>query len=207
MKIVTVSREFGSGGREVGKRLADALGVAYYDREILTAIAEDAKLDESYVENVLEMCNPANPSYHLTFSRTFSYNPMSGNAAQLLARQHRIIRALAEKGDCVIVGRGAEAVLAEYRPFRIFVHADMSARLARCRSRAAAGEQLSDRELQRQIRQIDKTRAANHSFVSDIPWGAREGYELCLNTTHMDIKKTVPLLTQLIGQWFQENGQ
>lgn len=207
MRIVTVSREFGSGGREVGKRLADALGVAYYDREILSAIAEDAKLDEGYVENMLESWNPAGSSFSFTFSRTFSYNPMMGNAAQLLARQHRIIRALAEKGDCVIVGRGAEAVLAGHRPFRLFVHADMEAKLARCRSRAAADEQFTDRELQRQIRQIDKSRAANHSFVSDIPWGAREGYELCLNTTHMNIKSAVPLLAQLIDQWFRESGR
>ena len=84
MRIVTVSREFGSGGREIGKRLADALGVAYYDREILTAIAEDAGIEEGYVSTLLE--SPGFASFPFTFSKTFSYNPMMGNAAQLLAR-------------------------------------------------------------------------------------------------------------------------
>ena len=105
------------------------------------------------------------------------------------------------------MGRGAEAVLAEYRPFRIFVHADMEAKIARCRSRADADEHLSDKELQRQIRQIDKSRAANHNFVSDIPWGDKAGYELCLNTTNLNIKQTVPVLVQLINQWFEGNEQ
>lgn len=205
MRIVTVSREFGSGGREIGKRLADALGVPYYDREILTAIADDVGLEEGYVSSLLE--SPGFLSFPFTFSKTFSYNPMMGNAAQVLARQHRIIRTIAEKGDCVIVGRGAEAVLAEYKPFRIFVHADMDAKVARCRSRAGENEDLSDKELQRQIRQIDKSRASNHNFVSDIPWGDPAGYELCLNTTHLNIKGTIPLLTDFINHWFEENGQ
>lgn len=205
MRIVTVSREFGSGGREIGKRLADALGVAYYDREILTAIAEDAGIEEGYVSTLLE--SPGFASFPFTFSKTFSYNPMMGNAAQLLARQHRIIKTIAEKGDCVIVGRGAEAVLAEFKPFRIFVRADMDAKIARCRKRAGEGEVLSDKEYQRQIRQIDKARSSNHNFVSDIPWGDPAGYELCLNTTNLNIKSTVPLLAQFINHWFEENGQ
>ena len=205
MRIVTVSREFGSGGREIGKRLADALGVAYYDREILTAIAEDAGIEEGYVSTLLE--SPGFASFPFTFSKTFSYNPMMGNAAQLLARQHRIIKTIAEKGDCVIVGRGAEAVLAEFKPFRIFVRADMDAKIARCRKRAGEGEVLNDKEYQRQIRQIDKARASNHNFVSDIPWGDPAGYELCLNTTNLNIKSTVPLLVQFINHWFEENGQ
>ena len=205
MRIITVSREFGSGGREVGKRLADALGMAYYDREILSAIAEDSGLDPNYVENMLESSSFA--SFPFTFSKTFSYNPMMGNAAQLLAKQHRIIKTLASKGSCVVVGRGAEAVLAEYKPFRIFVYADMDAKVARCRSRAKDEEPLSDKELQRRIRQIDKSRAANHSFVSDIPWGDKAGYELCLNTTDLNIKQMIPVLVEYICRWFEENEQ
>ena len=107
MRIVTVSREFGSGGREVGKRLAAELGMKYYDREIITAIANEAEMDAGYVEHVLE--NSLHYSYPITFSHTLSLNCfLNSTAPQLLGIQHKIIRGLAEKDeDFVIVGRSA----------------------------------------------------------------------------------------------------
>lgn len=116
MKIITVSREFGSGGREIGKRLADRLGVAYYDKEIISAIADKLKLDENYIENKLEQNFTIN--YPYTFRRSFSMAYDAPNqTAKLLLEQHKIIRSLAEKEDCVIVGRGADAVLCDKKPF------------------------------------------------------------------------------------------
>ena len=204
MKIVTVSREFGSGGREIGKRLADMLGFAYYDREIITAIAEEAKLNEAYIERILE--GSISRSYPVTFARTLSaVSTQSNNAPQLLALQHRILRELAAKGDCVIVGRSANAVLQEYRPFQLFVCADMSAKIARCRSRAEADERPTDKEQRRKIRQIDKGRADNYALVSALRWGDKKGYHLCVNTTDMNIKNIVPPLAEYARQWFAEN--
>lgn len=204
MRIVTVSREFGSGGREVGKRLADELGFTYYDREIITAIAEEAEMDAGYVEHVLE--NSLHYSYPLTFSHTLSMNYFINNSApQLLGIQHKIIRSLAEKGDCVIVGRAADAILEAYSPFRIFVYADMEAKLARCRARASSDEQLSDRELERKIRQIDKNRADNHDLISSAHWGDREGYDLCINTTNIEIKNVVPMVARYANSFFDRN--
>lgn len=96
MKIITVSREFGSGGREIGKRLADRLGVAYYDKEIISAIADKLKLDENYIENKLEQNFTIN--YPYTFRRSFSMAYDAPNqTAKLLLEQHKIIRSLAEK--------------------------------------------------------------------------------------------------------------
>lgn len=202
MRIVTVSREFGSGGREVGKRLADELGFTYYDREIITAIADEANMDAGYVEHVLD--NSLHYSYPLTFSHTLSMNYFINNSApQLLGIQHKIIRSLAEKGDCVIVGRVADAILEAYKPFRIFVYADMDAKLARCRQRATADEQLSDRELERKIRQIDKNRADNHDLISPVRWGDREGYDLCINTTNVEIKTVVPMIAGYANAFFE----
>ncbi len=135
--IVTVSREFGSGGREVGKRLADALSCDYYDREIIAAIAQESNMDAGYVEHVLD--NSLHYSYPLTFSHTLSVNYfLNSSAPQLLGIQNKIIRSLADKSNCVLVGRGADAILEQYKPFRIFVYADLEAKLARCRSRAPA---------------------------------------------------------------------
>lgn len=204
MNIVTVSREFGSGGRELAKRLADVLSVAYYDREIITAIAKESELNEEYVERVLAQVS--NPSYPVTFSRTF-FQPytMNINAPQLFAVQHKVIKKIAQKSDCVIVGRGANTILREYNPFRIFVYADMSAKIARCKNRAAEDEILSEKELRRKIMQIDKGRSENHSLVSDARWGKKSGYDLCINTTNINIKEIPPLIADYAKRWFGDN--
>ena len=97
MSIITVSREFGSGGREVGKRLADALGYAYYDREIVAAIAAKTKLEEGYVASALEGGMFRNIPIH--FGRTFSYSAaVLGSTTNLFVEQHKILKELAEKG-------------------------------------------------------------------------------------------------------------
>lgn len=204
MRIVTVSREFGSGGREVGKRLADELGMKYYDREIITAIANEAEMDAGYVEHVLE--NSLHYSYPITFSHTLSLNCfLNSTAPQLLGIQHKIIRGLAEKDeDFVIVGRGADAILEDYKPFRVFVYAEMDAKMARCRSRAPADEHLTDRELERKIRQIDKNRADNHDLIASTRWGEIGAYDLCVNTTNVVIKDIVIPLAEYARHYFSE---
>lgn len=206
MRVITVSRELGSGGREVGKRLADALNLAYYDKEILTRLAEETELDEGYVAHMLERAS-AVQSMPLTFSRTLNQPSSMFQSARLLGREHRIIRELAQQGDCVIVGRSADAILEEMNPFKLFVYADMDAKIARCRARATVGENLTDKEYERRMRQVDKARAANHDFSAHYSWGDRAHYNLCLNTTGMDIKATVPQLAQIIDLWFKANGR
>jgi cytidylate kinase len=205
MKTITISREFGSGGRELGKRLADALGFAYLDREIVTAIAEKSSLDEDYVERNIE--NGLLRMYPITFSRTLTHMPLIvSGAPELLSEQHRVIKELAGKGDCVIVGRGADIVLQEASPFKIFVYADMRAKVLRCRSRAGEGENPTDRELERQIKQIDKARAENHNIFSSHKWGDKHGYHLCVNTTGIEIKSVVPQIAEYAKAWFKRNG-
>lgn len=195
MNIITISREFGSGGRELGKRMADLLGYSYYDREIITAIAQKHNFDESYVENVLEGGVPfAAP---LTYGRTFSYaDPTGQQAIQLLSAHCRFLKEVAEKGNCVIVGRCASVILEDYKPLNIFVYADMESKLARCRSRAPEGENLRDNELKRKIRQIDAGRAKHQRFLSDRKWGDKEAYDLCVNTSGKDIKKLAPVIAE-----------
>lgn len=201
MKVIAISREFGSGGRELGRRLADALGFAYYDREIIMAVAERCALDEKYVERAME--TGLIRQYPLTFSRTFSHMPaLIGSTAALLPQQHSIVKELAEQGDCVIVGRGADVVLQS--PFKIFVYADMEARMARCRSRADPAEQLADRELERKIRQIDKARAEQHNLLSGCAWGEKRGYHLCVNTTGVAVKSIAPAVADYVRQWFEK---
>lgn len=203
MSIITISREFGSGGREVGKRLADAMGYAYYDREIVTAIAQKTRMDEGYVASALEGGLFRGIPIH--FGRTFSYSTtLMTNTANLFVEQHKIIRELAAKGNCIIVGRAADAILEEYHPFNLFVYADLEAKVRRCQQRATEGEKLTERELIRRIKKIDTERARYHEMFSDTRWGRKESYHLCVNTTGVEIKALVPVIAQYARCWMAE---
>lgn len=202
MSIITVSREFGSGGREIGKRLADELGYAYYDREIVTAIARKTQLDEGYVANALESGMFRGVPIH--FGRTFSYSAaLLSNTTNLFVEQHKIIREIAAQGNCIIVGRAANAILEEYKPFNLFVYADMDAKVRRCMERAPEGEQLTEREMIRHIKKVDADRAKYHEMFSDTRWGMKEGYHLCVNTTGVNIKALVPIIAQYARGWME----
>lgn len=204
MRIITISREFGSGGRELGKRLADALGFAYYDREIVSSIAEKCNLDEGYVENVLRKGLTINVP--VTFGHTFYFysDPTSENELKVLNTQQQIIKELALRGDCVMVGRSSGIILEKYNPLRLFVYADMEWKVKRCRERASAEEHLTDRELEKKIRQIDAGRARHQKLLTDRKWGAPEGYDLCINTTSLEIKKIIPGLKEMALCWFDQ---
>lgn len=205
MKIITVSREFGSGGREVGKRLSDLLGFAYYDNEIITHLARESSLDEGYLANISER-GYAMSAMPITIGRTFAgVGAMQHQTAELMGMQSRIIKNLAKSGDCIIVGRNADTLLEEYHPFRIFVYADMQSRIERCKKRAAGGEDMTDREIERRIREIDRGRRRNHNMASASKWGEKEGYELCLNTSKLDIKPLTAIVAQLAQLYFEEN--
>lgn len=200
-RIITISREFGSGGRELGKRLADELGVAYYDKEVISAIAKKHALDEDYVDRTLE--KDFFRSIPMNFGHTFSYIPaLPYDASHLFIEQQKIIRELAAKGDCIIVGKNADAILEQEKPFRIFVYADMKGKIARCKRRAPEDEKLSDREMEKKIRQVDKARANSHALLADLPWGDRRGYDLCVNTTDVWIKDIVPAVADYAKRWF-----
>ena len=202
MKLITISREFGSGGRELGKRLADEMGFSYFDKEIIGKIAENLKLNEQYIESVLDRGFTVN--YPYTFHHSFSTQMNALNPApSILAEQHKIIRSLAEKGDCIIVGRGAEVILHERIPYSVFVYADMAAKIMRCRQRADDDENLSDRELERRIKQIDKARASYHSLISRTQWGDRQAYQLCVNTTGFEIADLVAPIAALAEKFFE----
>ena len=143
-------------------------------------------------------------SFPVTFGRTFFYSDsLQQNITELLVAEQKIIKALAEKKtDMVIVGRSADALLKDYKPFNIFVYADMESKMKRCRWRAPANEQLTDRELARKIKQVDTGRKRQRKLITDIPWGKKESYHLCINTTGVNIKNLVPPLAELIKSYF-----
>lgn len=205
MRIVTISREFGSGGRELGKRLADLLEYDYYDKEIITAIASNQNLDEEYVARTLD--NHGWENIPLSFRHTLISNTTSMQTA-LLIEQKKIIEQIAKAGkDCVIVGRNADVLLSEYNPFNIFVCADMDAKVRRCLGMADKGENLSRKELERKIRSIDKKRSQTREMITESKWGAPASYHLVVNTTDWTIKELAPAVKAFIECWFRRENE
>lgn len=203
-KIITISREFGSGGRELGKRLADVLGIPCYDHEIIEMIAKENGFDERYVANVSEKSIEA--AYPMTIGHRFAMPPIQimDQSIRVATAQRKIIENFAEQGDCVIVGRCADVILEDMNPLNLFVFADMPSKVQRCMERAPEGENLTANELERKIKQIDKQRAQHHQMYSDTKWGNKEGYHLCINTSGKEIKKLIPSLMQFVNDWFAE---
>ena len=145
MRIITISREFGSGGRELGKRLAEQLGFNYFDREIITEIAKKTELDEHYIDSVLEKGITA---YPIHIGQTFAgVSTINHTPIEVLVAQQKILKELAEQGDAVFIGRSADAILKDYNPLNIFVYAEMESKLARCKAKGEVDVNLKDKVL------------------------------------------------------------
>lgn len=203
MRIITISREFGSGGRELGKRMADVLGFDYYDKEIITAIAAKSGMDENYVESALE--SNFWQQVPLTFNSSFeAVNLWQNPQTNLLVEQRKVIENIAKRGkDCIIVGRNADVLLADYNPMSIFVCADMDAKVRRCVERAKEGENLSRRAMEQNIRRIDKNRAQTREMVTGLRWGMGSAYDVTINTSGWELKKLAPVVAELALKWFE----
>ncbi|HIY09764.1 MAG TPA: cytidylate kinase-like family protein [Candidatus Anaerofilum excrementigallinarum] len=202
MRIITISREFGSGGRELGKRLADETGFDYYDSEIIAAVAKGSGLEEGYVENALS--NHGWQNFSVSFRTTLhSAARLQAGDVRLLLEQKKVIEQIAALGkDCVIVGRNADVLLESRQPFKLFVCADTQAKLERCQGRAPEGENLSPKELLRKMKQVDRVRAQTRMLLSGSEWGRRDAYHLIVNTTDWNIKDLAPAVGRFALDWF-----
>ena len=202
-KIITISREFGSGGKEVGKRLADKLGYAYYDSEIINMLVKETGMSEEYIKNISEKGIYPFP---FQFGKTFTSSYLlQKNQTDILINQAKILKQIAEKGNAIIVGRGANIILKEYNPINIFVYANMESKVVRCKNKAPKEEKLTDKELINKIKSIDKNRKAFNNLISGTEWGNKENYDLCINTSNIEIKKIINPLSEYIETWFGGN--
>ena len=202
MRIITISREFGSGGRELGKRLADHLGFDYYDSEIISKLSDKSGMDKAYIENALN--NHGWEDIPITFRSTLgSAGYIQASKVSLLVQQKQVIEEIAALGkDCVIVGRNADVLLGQYEPFSIFVCAGQEAKIRRCVERAPEGENLTEKELVRKMKQIDKVRAQTREIIGGPAWGRRDAYHLTVNTTGWDIKELIAAVAQFAQCYF-----
>ena len=205
MHIITISRQFGSGGREVGKRLADELGFDYYDKEIIETLAEDEGLEPDHVRKVLSGHGWQN--VQLTYKNSFSHLGFDHDArTRLLKRQREVIEEIASLGnDCIIVGRDADILLEAYRPFRVFICADMDARLARCLAHEESRpeeERLSEKEILKNIRRIDKNRAYTREILTGKRHSDSTLFDLTINAAGRSPKQLAKALAAYAREWF-----
>ncbi len=121
----------------------------------------------------------------------------------LLVAQQKVLKEIASKGNAVIVGRGANIILKEYNPINIFVYANMESKINRCRIKNAEEKNLSDKELEKKILEIDKQRENFHKLISTSDWRNLQNYHLCINTSNIEIRKVVSILKEILKEYME----
>ena len=207
MRIITISRQFGSGGRELGERLANALGWDYYDKEIIETLVEKHDLDEEFVRDILSR----HGWHHIQLSYRHSFSQLMVNPSlrtQVLLRQSEIIKEIAQAGnDCVIVGRDADVILHDYEPFRLSICADMESRLERCmrfEQRKEPQDQLTRKQIEKNIRRIDRGRQQTREILTGKSRSDHTTFDLVVNASGRDIKKLSASLADFSLDWFED---
>lgn len=188
-RVITVSREFGSGGRTIGKMVAEKLGIPCYDAELIQKIAEESGYAADYIREEGEAASGG------WLSAMFTDRSMGlTNQDKIWNIQSRVIEELAEKGPCVIVGRCADYILREKANcLNVFIHASMEKRAQRIVQEYGEREESPEQRL----RDKDKRRAAYHRFYTDMKWGHSQNYHICLDSGTLGIDKCAELIVQL----------
>lgn len=182
-RIITISREFGSGGRTIGRKVAEKLGIPCYDAELIQKIAQESGFDADYIREAGEY-TPGGFLSSVLSNRSFGPT----NEDYLWKIQYNVISDLAEKGSCVIVGRCADYILKDKADcLTVFIHADMAFRANRIVSVYGQREESPEERL----KDKDKRRAAYHRFYTNMKWGQAKNYHLCLDSGVLGIDKCV----------------
>ena len=178
-RIITISREFGSGGRFIGEEVAKQLGIKYYDKDIIAQIAEQSGFSPEYITEKAEL----SPKKGL-FAYAFSGRDVTGKSIEdmVYEAQRKVILEIAEKESCVIIGRNADFILKDKDDvLNVFIHGDMPEKVARiCKL-----YNVTEEEAEKMIADIDKRRMTNYRFYTDQKWGMAKNYMLSLNSSEL----------------------
>lgn len=193
--VVTISREFGSGGRYIGEELAKKLGWAYYDKELISEVAKKTGFAEEFVAQAGE---------YSPFKSIFSYGFVSrdgGGASmedQVYAVQRKLILEIVEKGPCVIVGRCADYILEDRSDcLNVFIYGDEATKAQRV---IKYHESTTEKEAVKLMRETDKRRRINYNYYTDRQWGKCQNYDLCLNSTSIGTDNCTDLIYAAVNK-------
>ena len=178
-RIITISREFGSGGRFIGEEVAKKLGVAYYDKNIIDEIAEQSGLSPDYIQESAEL----SPKKGL-FAYALVGRDITGKSVEdmVYEAQRKVILELAEKEPCVIIGRNADYILRDRDDvLNVFIHGNMPEKI----QRIIGLYNVEEEEAVKMMADTDKRRMANYNFYTEQNWGKASNYTLCLNSSQL----------------------
>lgn len=191
-RIITISREFGSGGRFIGEEVAKKLGIAYYDKNIIGQIAEKSGLSPEYIQENAEL----SPKKGL-FAYAFSGRDITGKSVEdmVYEAQRNIILELAEKEPCVIVGRNADYILKDRDDvLNVFIHGDMPEKI----KRITGLYNVKEKEAVKMMADTDKRRRTNYNFYTDQNWGKASNYTLCLNSSQLGYDRCEMIIMECV---------
>jgi cytidylate kinase len=201
--VITISREFGTGARLIGKQLADILGFNYYDRAIIQMAAEKSGLSPEFIERNEEKTNNSflfnlSTSAYITSGINLQYT-MPVNDKAFIA-QSEVIKEIARSGNSIIVGRCADYVLHEHpKLLRVFLYGEKEDRLNRIVNDYGYDAAKAESDLNK----IDKGRANYHKFYTGVPWKDLSNYDICLSTTKSGIEGSIKTLKTLADSYFR----
>lgn len=191
-RIITISREFGSGGRFIGEEVAKKLGIAYYDKNIIGQIAEKSGLSPEYIQENAEL----SPKKGL-FAYAFSGRDITGKSVEdmVYEAQRNIILELAEKEPCVIIGRNADYILKDRDDvLNVFIHGDMPEKI----KRITGLHNVEEKEAVKMMADTDKRRRTNYNFYTDRNWGKASNYTLCLNSSQLGYDRCEMIIMECV---------
>lgn len=177
--VITISRQFGSGGREIGQLLSQKLGIPFYDKEVIDQIAAESKLSQDCVETFCEQ--DLIRSGPVVAGHSFSSFYQESVSDMVFREQTRVIRRLAEQGDCLFVGRCADYIC--QNSLDVLVYADMDSKITRCMEREPLGGKSDRDDMRKKILAVDKQRAKYYEYYTGRKWGDMKYYGLCVNTS------------------------
>jgi cytidylate kinase len=198
-KIITISRQFGSGGREIGTKLADKLGIPYYDNEIISRAAKDSGFSEKAFENAEKKATNS-LLYSIAMGMSAYGNPDIGFTQlslddQLYIAQSKVIRKVADEGPCVIVGRCADYVLNDRdNVVNVFIWADLEYR----KRRAVKLYHLKENKVEEELLKTDKQRANYYNYHANEKWGKAENYHLSIRSDYLGIDYCVECILRFL---------
>ena len=195
-KVITISREFGSGGREIGYRLAQRFNIPFYDKELIALAAEDSNISEDVFQandEVIGKLERINYEYAMMDPLASDYEiPVSD---QLFVIQSRVIKRLSQAGPCVIIGRCSDVIAED--PFQVFICASMRRRVDRLME-LDADLNLTRKQMEMRIRSVDSKRRDYYQYYSGNEWGKSKNYHLCLNSAKLGIERCVNIIASSI---------
>ena len=199
--VITIGRQYGSGGNEIGRKLAGELGIDFYDKNILRMNSDESGIKESYFHLADEKAG-SRLLYRIVSGMTPEMRePSFGSdlisADNLFRFQSEVIRKLAEEQSCVIVGRCADYVLEDADDIelvRVFIYADMDARIRRVREK----ELYTPEDVRKNVKRIDKERRNYYRYYTGRGWADPENYDLLINTSTTGIKGSVRMIEEYI---------